>query len=284
MNLYKVAVSLLIGAAPVSARLSSEEKEKDSSAIRELMAKVDGLKADNDFLKSEIASIRKESEKHRGLQLDAIANLPALDPSMIPLDPSMIPEAADLEGIIGSVPASGDEGELFALLFGLISTVNRLTGLAQCVSYDNAFNDAEGACVFGSGDAPNVLIRSANDVVIDAPEDIALVAGSDISMEAEYLEIYASHIEQLSYSRFTASLYSIILSWTPTEINGVQFPFNPWQINLGINSAAATESVEEGDETPAAEPAEEHNADARARFDAMAESNGFSAIFSGESP
>ena len=59
MNLYKIALSLLITAAPAAARLSSDEK--DSSAVmRELMEKVDAIQADNEALKADNKFLKNE--------------------------------------------------------------------------------------------------------------------------------------------------------------------------------------------------------------------------------
>ena len=61
MNLFKIALSLLVTAAPAAARLSSDEKDS-SAMMRELMAKVDAIQADNKSLKNEVASLNNQAQ------------------------------------------------------------------------------------------------------------------------------------------------------------------------------------------------------------------------------
>lgn len=131
MNLYKIALSLLVTAAPAAARLSSDEKDS-SAMMRELMAKVDALnskvtslEADNKSLKNEVASLK------------GLLDMSALDGMELP-DMSDI-NVTDLAGLLGvEVDPSSGGGPLYDLLAGITST---LLGITNCVGFELEFED-----------------------------------------------------------------------------------------------------------------------------------------------
>jgi len=119
MNLYKTALSLIICTASASARLSSDEK--DSSAVmRELMAKVDAIQADNEALKNEVASLKK----NRGLMAD-------LEGMELP-DIELPKELLDILDVDVDVDPSSGGGHLTEIISGIIL---QLYGLKRCVGF-----------------------------------------------------------------------------------------------------------------------------------------------------
>jgi len=181
MNLYKITLSLLITAAPASARLSSDEK--DSSAVmRELIAKVDAIQADNEALKSKVASL----EKRRGLMPDL--DLDGIDlPDMSDMD---VKDLTDLLGV--EVDPSSGGGPLYGLLSGIISS---LLGVKKCVGFgfggfdrrrlsgERRLEGGDPTCFFGGG--PNVDVFIGGDFIeLDAWEiDLDAFAIGDWSIE-----------------------------------------------------------------------------------------------------
>ena len=185
MNLYKIAVSLLVTAAPAAARLSSDEK--DSSAVmRELMTKFDSmqsevasLKADNKALKSKVASL----EKRRGLMPDLDGmELPDLDGLELPdLDGFELPKEltdildVDVDPSSGGGPLKGILTGILLQLYGLKRCVGfgidgptrRLSGERQLPGYGG-----ETACFFGGQDIDEVFIEANfEDGFIDLDAD-----------------------------------------------------------------------------------------------------------------
>lgn len=206
MNLYKIALSLLVTAAPAAARLSSDKKDS-SAMMRELMAKVDSmqsevasLKADNKSLKNEVASLKK----NRGLMadLDGI-ELPDLDGIELPdVDVKELSDLLDVD-----VDPSSGGGPLKEILFGII---NQLVGLKRCVGFDPDFDvmnlsgerrlsdeptggyPSGGACFFGGSDIDFVQIEAVNEVDIEAVNFIDIDASEDIDIDAEDIDIDAN--------------------------------------------------------------------------------------------
>jgi len=181
MNLYKIALSLLVTAAPAAARLSSDEKDS-SAMMRELMTKVDAIQADNEALKNEVASLKKEKNKRRGLMPDIEGmDLPDLD-----LDGLDLPE--EMTDILGVDPSSGG-GPLTEILSGIIL---QLYGLKHCVGF--------GFDGFGR------RLSSKRRLEGYGYEPICFFGGFDVNVVIdgdEFIELNADIIENLSFEHET---------------------------------------------------------------------------------
>ena len=233
MNLYKIALSLLVTAAPAAARLSSDEKDS-SAMMRELMTKVDALnskvtslEADNKSLKSKVASL----EKRRGLMPDIEGmDLPNLDGLELPTDMDFKDLADKLEV---DVDPSSVGGPLYGILDGIISS---LLGVTNCVGFGIDVDrrrlsserrlggyGGEASCFFGGFDIDNVFIGAQDEIGIGLPDSNT----DSVIIEAD-LEIVqdAWFIDSFSFQQFADNTQFGVLSGE-ANINGVEFNFNP---------------------------------------------------------
>ena len=220
MNLYKTALSLIICSAPAAARLSSDEK--DSSAVmRELMAmksEFASLKADNEALKSKVASL----EKRRGLMPDL--ELPDID----------VKDLTDLLDV--EVDPSSGGGPLEEILFGII---NQLVGLKRCVGFDpNSVGrrlsgerrlpgyPSGGTCFFGGEDIDAVFMEADEYIQVgsDGTDEVFIASNTFVGLKSGV-------ITDLSDFRLSQA-FKTHRTFGPgnggnVQINGDFFTFNP---------------------------------------------------------
>lgn len=225
MNLYKTALSLIICSAPASARLSSDEK--DSSAVmRELMAmksEFASLKADNEALKSKVASL----EKRRGL-------MPDLEGMELP-DIELPKEMTDILDIEVD-PSSGGGPPFPEILFGII---NQLVGLKRCVGFDpNSVGrrlsgerrlpgyPSGGTCFFGGEDIDAVFMEADEYIQVGSvgTDEVFIASNTFVGLKSGVITDLSN--ARLSQAFQTHRTFGPVNSGN-VQINGDFFTFNP---------------------------------------------------------
>ena len=232
MNLFKITLSLLVTAAPAAARLSSDEKDSSASAVmRELMTKVDSmqsevasLKADNEALKSKVASL----EKRRGL-------MPEIDGMELPdIDVKDLTDLLDVE-----VDPSSGGGHLEEILFGII---NQLVGLKRCVGFDPnsvgrrqsgerrlspGYPTSGGTCFFGGDDIDAVFMEADEYIQVgsDGTDEIFIASNTFVGLKSGLITDLSNN--RLSQAFRSHRTFGPNFKDGQVQVNGDFFSNNP---------------------------------------------------------